>query len=121
MVIGEYVDRGLIFVIVIRNAFFGIYQEKKASEAITALKRMTISKVRVIRDGQETEIDSKYIVPGDVIFIEEGVKIPADGKVIESINLQVNEAALTGESLPDSKDKDDLIFMGTIVARGRGF
>lgn len=121
ILIGQYIDGSLIMAIVILNAFFGIYQEKKASEAIAALKRMTVSRVRVIRDGSETEIDSRYLVPGDVVFIEEGVKVPADGKIIETINLQINESALTGESLPISKDLDDEIFMGTIVARGRGF
>jgi Ca2+-transporting ATPase len=121
LVIGNYIDGSLILAIVILNAFFGIYQEKKANEAIMALKQMTISKVRVIRDGHEVEIDSRYLVPGDVVFIEEGVKVPADGKIIEEVNLQINESALTGESLPVSKDIEDEVFMGTIVARGRGF
>lgn len=121
IVIGEYMDGSLILAIVILNAIFGVYQEKKANEAIAALKKMTISKVRVVRDGHQIEIDSKYLVPGDVVFIEEGVKVPADGKIIETINLQLNESALTGESLPISKELDDEIFMGTIVARGRGF
>jgi Ca2+-transporting ATPase len=121
ILIGEYVDGSLILAIVILNAFFGIYQEKKAGEAIEALKKMTLSKVRVIRDSQEVEVDSRYIVPGDVVFVEEGVKVPADGKVIQTINLQINESSLTGESLPISKDKEDEVFMGTIVARGRGY
>lgn len=121
IVIGEYIDGGLILAIVILNAFFGIYQEKKANEAIAALKKMTLSKVRVIRDGHEKEIDSRYLVPGDIVFIEEGVKIPADGQVIETVNLQINESALTGESMAISKDMEDEVFMGTIVARGRGF
>jgi Ca2+-transporting ATPase len=121
LVIGKYVDGGLVLAIVILNAFFGLYQEKKAGEAIEALKKLTLSKVRVIRDGQEVEIDSRYLVPGDVVFIEEGVKVPADGKMIQTINLQINESTLTGESMPISKDVDDEIFMGTIVARGRGY
>src|SRR3989304_7516289 len=97
--LGEGSDGALIIAIVILNAFFGLYQEAKAEESLKALKQMTITKVRVIRDGQQVEIDSKYLVPGDVVFLEEGVKIPADGKVIETMNLEVNESALTGESL----------------------
>ncbi len=119
--IGEPIDGILIVAIVVLNALFGVYQEYKANEAIAALKEMTITKIRVIRDGQEVEIDSHNLVPGDVIFIEEGVKIPADGKLLESVNLEINEAALTGESLGVSKKADDDAFMGTIVTRGRGY
>lgn len=103
--IGERIDGILIISIVVLNALFGIYQEAKAEESIAALKEMTVTKVRVMRDGKEQEIDSKYLVPGDLIFIEEGTKIPADGEVIEAMNLEVNEAALTGESIPVSKVK----------------
>ena len=118
--LGETLDGGLIIGIVILNGFFGLYQEAKAEESLKALKQMTVTKVRVIRDGQQVEIDSKYLVPGDIIFLEEGVKIPADAKVIESINLEVNESALTGESLAVLKTIKDEVFSGTIVARGRG-
>jgi Ca2+-transporting ATPase len=118
--VGEKVDGVLILSIVVLNALFGLYQEFKASAAVAALRNMTISRVRVYRDGQEEEIDSKYLVPGDVIFIEDGTKVPADAKLIEVHNLQLNEAALTGESLAVSKYTDDEIFMGTIVSRGRG-
>lgn len=119
-IIGESIDGGLILLIVILNGLFGLYQEAKAEESIQALKQMTVTKVRVIRDGKETEIDSKFIVPGDIIFIEEGVKITADGTLIESMNLELNESVLTGESLPVSKNLHDPIFSGTIVAKGRG-
>lgn len=101
--IGEEIDGILIIAIVVLNALFGLYQEAKAEESISALKKMTVTKVRVIRDGKQEEIDSKYLVPGDVIFIEEGTKIPADGEVVEAMNLEVNEAALTGESIPVMK------------------
>lgn len=119
--IGEQIDGGLILTIVILNAFFGIYQEAKAEESIAALKKMTVTKVRIIRDGQEIEIESQYLVPGDIIFIEEGTKIPADGKIVELMHLEINEAALTGESLPVVKKKGEEIFSGTIVAKGRGY
>ncbi|MFA5136592.1 MAG: cation-translocating P-type ATPase [Patescibacteria group bacterium] len=119
--IGEAVDGALILAIVILNALFGIYQEAKAEESIAALKKITVTKIRVIRDGIQQEIESQYLVPGDICFIEEGVKIPADGKIRESMNLELNEAVLTGESLPVSKKAGDEIFSGTIVAKGRGF
>ncbi len=119
--ISEPVDGGLILAIVILNAFFGLYQEAKAEEAIAALSRMTITRIRVIRGGVEQEIDSRYLVPQDVIFIEEGTKIPADAKILETRGFEVNEAALTGESLPVTKKAHEEIFMGTIVTRGRAY
>jgi len=120
-VIGEPIDSVLIISIVVLNAIFGLYQEAKAEESIAALKKMTVTKVRVLRDGQQQEIDSRYLVPGDVVFIEEGTKISADGKVVESINLELNESALTGESMPVEKKLQEEIFSGTIVAKGRGY
>ena len=118
--LGENVDGILILAIVVLNAFFGLYQEAKAEESLKALKEMTITKVRVIRDGVEQEIDSKYLVPGDTVYLEEGVKVPADGQIIETINLEINEAALTGESLAVGKKLKEEVYSGTIVARGRG-
>lgn len=119
--IGEIVDGGLILTIVLLNAFFGLYQEVKAEAAIAALKKMTLTKVRVIRDGKQIEINSEELVPGDIVYIEEGVKVPADGKLIDAVGISVNESALTGESMPVSKDKKDMVFMGTIVTRGRSY
>ena len=141
LLIGEMVDGILIVGIVILNALFGFYQEAKAEESLAALKKMTVTKIRVIRDGQEQEIDSKYLVPGDIMVIEEGVKIPADAELLEVRNLEVNEASLTGESMPVLKEglpsldvkhipadkqgqtsnESHLIFAGTIVTKGRGF
>jgi len=118
--LGETLDGGLIIGIVILNGLFGLYQEAKAEESLKALKQMTVTKVRVIRDSQQIEVDSQYLVPGDIVFLEEGVKIPADAIVIETINLEVNESALTGESLAVLKTVKDEVFSGTIVARGRG-
>jgi len=118
--LGETVDAVLIIAIVVLNAFFGLYQEAKAEESLTALKEMTKTLVRVIRDGRQIEIDSHFLVPGDIVFLEEGVKISADGKVVEAINLEINEAALTGESQAVIKSVKDEAFSGTIVARGRG-
>ncbi len=119
--IGEKIDGSLILTIVILNAFFGLYQEIKAEESIAALKKMTVTKIRVIRDGQEIEIESQFLVPGDIIYVEEGTKIPADGKITETKHLEINESALTGESLPVVKKSQEEIFSGTIVAKGRGY
>lgn len=121
--IGERIDSVFIFLIVILNACFGMYQEFKAEKALSTLKQMTKSLVRVIRDGKEKEIDSRLLVPQDLIYLEEGAKIPADCKVLQSRHLEVNEASLTGESLPVVKSEHDheanLLFMGTVVAKGR--
>ena len=102
--VGETLDAVFILAIVILNAFFGLYQEYQAEKSLASLKKMTKTMIRVFRDGKEQEIDSRYLVPGDVVFLEEGTKIPADGEVIEAYNLEVNEAMLTGESMPVVKN-----------------
>ena len=123
--VGERLDSLFIFLIVILNAFFGLYQEFKAEKALSYLKKLTVTTIRVIRDGKEQQIDSRCLVPGDLIYIEEGAKIPADCQIIESRNLEINEASLTGESLPVVKNSHDSnsnqLFMGTVVAKGRGY
>lgn len=118
--IGETIDGALIVAIVFLNGLFGLYQEAKAEQAIEALRKMTIVKVRVLRDGSKQDIDSRYVVPDDIVFVEEGSIIPADSIVVESVNLQVNEAALTGESLPVEKELNSSVFSGTVVVSGRG-
>ncbi len=123
--VGERLDSLFIFLIVILNAFFGLYQEFKAEKALSYLKKLTITTIRVIRDGKEQQIDGRFLVPGDLIYIEEGAKIPADCQIVESRNLEINEASLTGESLPVVKNIHDpnsnQLFMGTVVAKGRGY
>lgn len=119
--LGETIDGSLIISIVILNGFFGLYQEAKAEESLQVLKKMTVTKVRVIRDEKEIEIDSKFLVPGDLVYLEEGVKVPADGEVVRSINLEVNESALTGESFPVIKIEKEKVFSGTIITKGRGY
>lgn len=118
--IGEPFDGTLILIIIFLNAAFGVYQEYKAEEAVSALKKLTVSNIRVIRDNKQQEIDSKYLVPGDIMLVEEGVKLPADAEILENIHLEINEAALTGESIPVVKAVKDTLFMGTIVSKGRG-
>ena len=124
-IIGERLDSFFIFLIVILNACFGLYQEYKAEKALSHLKLLTIAVIRVIRDGKEGQIDSRYLVPGDLIYVEEGTKIPADCKIIDSRHLEINESSLTGESLPVVKNSHDSgsneLSMGTVVAKGRGY
>lgn len=119
----EYLDAYLILTIIILNGIFGYVQEFKAEKAIEALKKIAVSVVKVIRDGEEAQIDSKQLVPGDIVLLEEGDKVPADAKLLESRHIQVNEAALTGESAPVEKSADNeqanMIWMGTIITRGR--
>jgi len=121
----EIIDSLFIFFIILLNAFFGIYQEFKAEKSLEALKDITITTTRVIRNGSEQTINSAFLVPGDIVYIEEGTKIPADARLIQSRYLEVNESSLTGESLPVLKNEIDeenkMIFMGTVVAKGRGY
>lgn len=123
--VGERLDSLFIFLIVILNAFFGLYQEYKAEKALSHLKKLTITTIRVIRDGKEQQIDSRFLVPGDLIYVEEGTKIPADCQIVDSRHFEINEASLTGESLPVVKNSQDQnnnqLFMGTVVAKGRGY
>jgi Ca2+-transporting ATPase len=121
--LGDVLDGIFILLIVILNGILGFVQEYKAEKAIAALKKMTVSSVRVVRDGLEHKIDSKLLVPGDIIILEEGDKIPADCALVDSLHLEANEASLTGESMPVEKnhlDEDKKhIFLGTIIAKGR--
>lgn len=123
--IGETLDAIFIFAIVILNALFGLYQEYQAEKSLSSLKKIALTKTRVIRDKKEIEIDSRDLVPGDIIYLEEGAKIPADARLLQTTHFEVNEAALTGESLPVPKDENDeennLIFAGTVVARGHAY
>ncbi len=120
---GDLLDGIFILLIVILNGILGFVQEYKAEKAIAALKKMTVSSVRVIRGGAEHKIDSKLLVPGDIVILEEGDKIPADCMLTESLHLEANEASLTGESMPVEKNTQDEekrhIFLGTIIVKGR--
>ncbi|MEM5772832.1 MAG: cation-translocating P-type ATPase, partial [Candidatus Aenigmatarchaeota archaeon] len=127
----EFLDASAIFAILMMNAFLGFYQEYKAEKAMESLKKMMVQKVKVIREGKQTEISSKELVPGDIIILEEGEGIPADARIIEAFSLATDESALTGESTPVEKqvkpiqdlpiaERSNMVFMGTYVARGRG-
>lgn len=119
----ETVDGIAIFAIVLINAIIGFIQEYKAENAIAALKKMIILTTVVIRDGQQKQIEVRELVPDDIILLSEGDKIPADIEIIEAFSLTVDEAVLTGESLPVhkkvSKDKEGMLFKGTLINSGR--
>ncbi len=128
----EYIDAGVIFAILILNATFGFIQEYRAEKSIESLKKLSSLKTKVLRNGELKEIDSKQLVPGDIIVVEEGDKVPADCRVLESYSLSCLESSLTGESTPSNKvdarlegdltinDQKNMIFSGTLVTNGRG-
>ncbi|HBB76396.1 MAG: hypothetical protein A2186_01685 [Candidatus Levybacteria bacterium RIFOXYA1_FULL_41_10] len=121
VVIGDYTDAFLIFSILILNAIFGFIQEYRAEKAIEKLKKLATSEVRVVRDGKETSIDSSLLVPGDVVILSDGDRIPADGRIIKSNRLEVDESILTGESMPVLKKDSDILFSGTMVSKGKAY
>jgi len=108
LIIGEYADSALITVIVIVNALLGFAQEYKAEKSIEALKKLASLKATVIRGGNEERILAKDIVPGDIIKLEEGEKIPADARLLEAISLETHESALTGESTSVAKEINEI-------------
>lgn len=128
--IGETRDSLTILAIVVLNGGLGFAQEWKAERAVTALRRMLAPRCKVMRAGDETEIDARDLVPGDLVLLEIGDRIPADLRLTEAINLRVDESALTGESLPVVKDTDpvardadlanqtSMAWMGTAVVNG---
>lgn len=131
-ILKEYIDTGVIMAVVILNALIGYFQEFKAEQSIRALKKMVVSKARVIRNGEEKEIKSEELVPGDIVLLFSGSRVPADIRLISTIELKIAEAMLTGESLPAEKhrhviqadnltpgDQRNMAFMGTIILSGR--
>jgi len=131
--LGEMVEASAIMAIVILNAVLGVVQEGKAEEALAALKKMAAPEAHVLRDGHRVTIPARELVPGDVVFLEAGNYVPADLSLIESVNLKIDEASLTGESVPVEKvtgvtlsegvplgDRVNSAFMGTTVTYGRG-
>ena len=102
-ILGETTEVIVIMIIVVLNAALGFTQEYRAEKSMAALKKMAVPKVRVKRDGRVREIRAQELVPGDIILLEAGNTVPADARVIESINLRALEAILTGESEPVEK------------------
>ncbi|MDD3315843.1 MAG: calcium-translocating P-type ATPase, SERCA-type, partial [Syntrophaceticus sp.] len=132
--LGEWIDSLVIMIIVVLNACLGVYQEHKAEEALKALKKMTTPIAKVLRDGEVCQVDVETLVPGDVVLLEAGDSLPADIRLVETVSLRTNEAALTGESVPVEKgvktleqgddvpvgDQYNMAFMGTTITSGRG-
>ncbi len=132
----SFADVIIILIVVIINAILGVYQESKAEKAIEALQKMSASMCRVLRDGEIVRIKSEELVVGDVVLLEAGDAVPADGRLLESASLQIEEAALTGESVPVQKmfealdlgvekdvslgDRKNMMYMGSTVVYGRG-
>lgn len=131
--LGKFLEAGSILAIVILFVFLGFLQEYRAEKAIAALKKLAVPNVRVYREGSLTEISARELVPGDQIALEAGNMVPADVRLLESVNLRIQEAALTGESEPVEKtagaladldlplsERRNMAYMGTLVTYGRG-
>ena len=130
-VVGHYTDAWVILGVLILNAIIGFVQESKAEKAMEALMKLAAPKASVRRDGRQMDVPAHDIVPGDIILLEAGDKVPADARLIEASNLKVNEATLTGESVAVDKftraipgelsvsERKNMVFMGTSVTYGR--
>jgi P-type Ca2+ transporter type 2C len=131
--LGEYVDALAILFIVMLNAVVGVVQESKAEQALAALQKMSAPNVQVLRDGHQLTVPGREVVPGDIVLLEAGNYVPADLRLTETFNLKIEEASLTGESLPVEKragvvldrdiplgDRLNSAFMGTLITYGRG-
>jgi Ca2+-transporting ATPase len=128
----EYKDTGVIAAVLILNALIGFIQEFKAEKQVQALKKMVVAKARVLRDGKEMEVNGEEVVPGDIVLLASGGRVPADIRLIRAIEFKADESMLTGESIPAEKtsepipnenltpgDQLNMAFMGTVVVNGR--
>ncbi|EGT3954846.1 cation-translocating P-type ATPase [Clostridioides difficile] len=133
LIFGEFTEAFVILIIVTVNAVIGIVQEKKAESSLEALKNMNSPTARVMRDGEENVIPASNLVVGDIVFLEDGAMVPADLRLIETSSLKIQEASLTGESVPSEKDADTILpkecvlgdrsnmaYTSSIVTYGRG-
>jgi len=133
LVLGQMEEAAAILAIVVLNAVLGAVQERRAEEALAALRKMAAPEARVLRDGHRVTVPARELVPGDVVFLEAGNYVPADLRLVESVNLRIDEASLTGESVAVEKEADLVLpeeavlgdrrncaFMGTTVTYGRG-
>jgi magnesium-transporting ATPase (P-type) len=130
--LAEYLDAAVIAAVLALNAVIGYTQERKAEGAVRALMGLVVPHARVVRDGSEAEIDSRDLVPGDVVLLEPGSRVPADLRLVATTTLQIDESLLTGESLPVHKsttvvdadtslaDRADMAYTGAVVTSGRG-
>ncbi len=118
--IGNVIDASFILAILVISGVFGFLQEYNAEKSLEKLKGYIKPKCVVIRDGKRQEIESSQVVPGDIVILNEGENVPADGKIVFSRHLELDESILTGESLPVIKEVTNQVFGGTIVSKGRG-
>jgi len=131
--LGEVVDAGAIIAIVILNTVMGVIQDNRAQQELEALKKMASPEAQVLRDGHRVNLPARELVPGDIVYLETGNYVPADVRLIDAVNLKIEEAALTGESVPVEKntasvidseaslgDRKNTAFSGTVVTYGRG-
>src|SRR5215467_8771332 len=131
LMMSEWIDAGIIFAVVLLNALLGFIQEGKAEKALDSIRNMLSAEARAVRSGETRMIPAEQLVPGDVVLLESGDKIPADLRLIDAKNLRTEEAALTGESVPSEKaidavpvnatvgDRGSMAFSGTMVVSGR--
>ncbi|MDY0351140.1 MAG: HAD-IC family P-type ATPase [Desulfobulbaceae bacterium] len=128
----EYIDSGVIFSVVVMNALIGFIHEHKAEESVRSLGKMVVPKAKVIRDSRELIVNSEVLVPGDIVLLASGARVPADLRLLHAIELKIDESMLTGESVPAEKvtsplrednltpgDQRNMAFMGTTVVNGR--
>lgn len=120
LAIGDQIDGAFIFAVILVNACFGFIQEYRAEKSLEKLQQYAAPTARVKRNGSESQILAEDIVIGDIIILSEGDRIPADGKLLDSDNLEVDESILTGESLSVVKTKDEMVYWGTLITRGKG-
>jgi len=120
LLIREPIDGAFIFLVLAINGVFGFLQEFRAERTLQKLQNLVVPQARVVRDSSEIEIDAREIVPSDIVVLHEGARITADGKLLTDIEMEIDEAILTGESLPKGKSKGDELFSGTFVVQGKG-
>jgi magnesium-transporting ATPase (P-type) len=131
VVLAEYVDAGVIAAVLVLNAVIGFSQEYRAERSLEALRRLARAVAHVVRDGREREVDAALLVPGDLVLVDAGAKVPADCRVLDAAGLEVDESLLTGESATVAKgvaplppatplaDRTNMLYAGTVVTRGR--
>ncbi len=132
LALGEYIDAGVIAAVLVLNSAIGFVQERRAEAAVLALAKLSSPQARVLRDGRDVVIPSRELVPGDVVFLESGMRVPADVRLLAVTALMADESLLTGESVPVAKgvdrvpaeapvaDRTSMAFAGTVIVSGRG-
>ena len=133
LILGKYVDTGVILIVAVVNAAIGYFQESKAEKALSKIRNMLSPKASVIRDGVRVEVDASRLTLGDIVYLSPGDKIPADLRLFRTENLRIEEAALTGEAVPSEKqplpldsetvlgDRSNMAYSGTTVSAGTGY